>query len=169
MPYDNVDCILNMPVSEDEFRHALSCFASGVNVVTTIDAGGGLHGLTVTAFCSVSLAPPLVLICIEKSTASHFAFQESNAFVVNILHAAHAHLSEHFATPFDDKFLEVGYLPGIKGIPILTDALASIECRIEKTFDGGDHSIFVGQVENATVNEGEPLVYFQSEYRKIDF
>ena len=158
-----------MPVSEDEFRHALSCFASGVNVVTTIDAEGGLHGLTVTAFCSVSLSPPLVLICIEKNTASHNAFRESNAFVVNILHASHAHLSEHFATPFDDKFQEVRYRLGLNGIPVLSDALASIECRIERAFDGGDHSIFVGQVENAAVNEGEPLVYFRSEYRKIDF
>lgn len=156
-----------MPVSEDEFRHALSCFASGVNVVTTIDAAGELHGLTVTAFCSVSLSPPLVLICIEKSTASHFAFQESNAFVVNILHESQASVSEHFATPLIEKFREVGYRPGIKGIPILTDALANIECRIIEAFDGGDHSIFIGQVENAVVNDGSPLLYFQGGYRKV--
>ena len=145
-----------MPVSEDEFRNALSRFASGVNIVTTIDAVGNMHGLTVSAFCSVSLSPPLVLICVEKATASHFAFQESNAFVVNILHESQAHLSEHFATPFDDKFGEIEFRPGIKGIPMLNETLASLECRIKHAFDGGDHSIFVGEVENVTVTDGNP-------------
>ena len=156
-----------MPVSEDEFRHALSCFASGVNVVTTIDAAGELHGLTVSAFCSVSLSPPLVLICIEKTTASHSAFGESKAFVVNILNDSQAHLSEHFATPYADKFQSVDFRPGIHGIPILLNTLASLECRIRHDFDGGDHSIFIGEVERVRVNDGQPLVYFQSEYRKI--
>ncbi len=156
-----------MPVSEVEFRNALSCFASGVNVVTTIDAAGGLHGLTVSAFCSVSLSPPLVLICIEKITASHFAFGESNAFVVNILNESQVNLSEHFATPFDDKFRDYVHRPGIDGIPVIADALASLECRIKHAFDGGDHSIFVGLVENVVVNGGNPLLYFQSQYRKI--
>jgi flavin reductase (DIM6/NTAB) family NADH-FMN oxidoreductase RutF len=157
-----------MPVSEDEFRSALSCFASGVSIVTTIDAAGNLHGLTVSAFCSVSLSPPLVLICIEKITASHFAFQESNAFVVNILDEEQASLSEHFATPFDDKFGVVDFRPGIGGIPVITNTLASLECRVRNAFDGGDHSIFVGEVENITVKNGKPLVYFRSEYRMID-
>ncbi len=157
-----------MPVSELEFRNALSCFASGVSIVTTIDASGSLHGLTVSAFCSVSLSPPLVLVCVEKITASHFAFQESNAFVVNILDESQAYLSEHFATPFADKFREVKYRPGIKGIPVIDDTLASLECRIQQAFDGGDHSIFVGQVENAAVKNGKPLLYFQSEYRTVD-
>ncbi len=156
-----------MPVSEDEFRRALSCFASGVNVVTTVDAAGELHGLTVSAFCSVSLSPPLVLICIEKSTASHFAFRESGAFVVNILNESQADISEHFATPFSDKFSVVAYRSGILGIPVLENALASLECRIKHDFDGGDHSIFVGEVERAAVDDGSPLVYFQSNYRKI--
>ena len=156
-----------MPVSEDEFRRALSCFASGVNVVTTIDAAGELHGLTVSAFCSVSLSPPLVLICIEKLTASHFAFRESGAFVVNILNDSQADLSEHFATPFADKFSVVSYRPGISGIPVLENTLASLECRIKHDFDGGDHSIFVGEVESATVADGSPLIYFQSDYRKL--
>lgn len=156
-----------MPVSEDEFRHALSCFASGVNVVTTIDAAGLLHGLTVSAFCSVSLSPPMVLICIEKTTASHFAFGESKAFVVNILHDSQAHLSEHFATPYADKFRDLNYRTGIEGIPVLSETLANLECRIKHDFDGGDHSIFVAEVETATVNGGGPLVYFQGGYQSI--
>lgn len=156
-----------MPVSQDDFRRALSCFASGVNVVTTIDAAGELHGLTVSAFCSVSLAPPLVLICIEKTTASHFAFRESRAFVVNILNEAQANLSEHFATPFRDKFSKVPYRRGLEGIPVLQDTLCNLECRIKHDFDGGDHSIFVGEVEHATVQDGLPLIYFQGGYRNI--
>lgn len=156
-----------MPVSQAEFRSALSCFASGVNVVTTIDAAGELHGLTVSAFCSVSLAPPMVLICIEKTTASHFAFLESRAFVVNILDESQAALSDHFATPLPDKFIGLGYHSGIAGIPVLENSLANLECRIRHNFDGGDHSIFVGEVELATIRDGKPLVYFQGGYRTI--
>lgn len=156
-----------MPVSQAEFRRALSCFASGVNVVTTIDAAGELHGLTVSAFCSVSLAPPMVLICIEKTTASHFAFLESRAFVVNILDESQSALSDHFATPLPDKFIGLGYRSGIAGIPVLENSLANLECRIRHNFDGGDHSIFVGEVELATIRDGKPLVYFQGGYRTI--
>jgi len=121
-----------MPVSEDEFRNALSCFASGISIVTTKDAAGNPHGITVSAFCSVSLDPPLVLICIEKTTVSHDAFTQSNAFVVNILDESQMHLSERFAAPLDDKFGDIEIRPGIEGIPVLTGALASIECRLRQ-------------------------------------
>lgn len=156
-----------MPVSEDEFRTALSRFASGVSIVTTQDAAGKFHGITVSAFCSVSLDPPLVLICIEKSTASHYAFRESNVFVVNILDESQENLSMRFAAPADDKFEDVEFRPGIDGVPVLRNALANLECRLKHAYDGGDHSIFVGQVENTTVGDGDPLVYFQGEYGKV--
>lgn len=156
-----------MAVSENEFRRALSCFASGVNVVTTVDSAGGLHGLTVSAFCSVSLTPPLVLICIEKKTASHFAFGESRVFAVNILKDSQSNISEHFATPLSDKFTGIDYVLGIDGIPVLEDTMASLECRIKDNFDGGDHSIFVGEVERSKVAVGSPLIYFQGDYRTI--
>lgn len=156
-----------MAVSEDEFRRALSCFASGVSVVTTIDGSGQFHGLTVSAFCSVSLSPPLILVCIEKATASHFAFLESRAFVVNILREDQADLSEHFATPFDDKFLTVEHRLGIDGVPVLTDTLANLECRIKNHFDGGDHSIFVAEVEQIETETVNPLLYFRSGYHSI--
>ena len=86
-----------MPISPDDFRSALSRFASGVTVVTTKDAAGRMHGITVSAFSSVSLEPPLVLICIEKETGSHYAFGESGLFAVNVLSASQAGLSERFA------------------------------------------------------------------------
>jgi flavin reductase (DIM6/NTAB) family NADH-FMN oxidoreductase RutF len=156
-----------MPVSQDDFRNALSQFASGVTVVSTKDAAGKLHGITVSAFCSVSLDPPMVLICIEKSTVSHYAFEESGVFVVNILRDSQSSASERFAAPFTDKFGDVEFDIGIEGVPVLNDALASLECRLTFSYHGGDHSIFVAQVENVIVRDGDPLVYFRGEYGTI--
>lgn len=156
-----------MPVSEIEFRNALSRFASGVSVVTTRDNSGRFFGITVSAFCSVSLVPPLVLICIEKATASHFAFAESGAFVVNILKNSQVDLSERFAAPAPDKFEDIACHPGIEGIPVLNESLAGIECRLTGVYDAGDHSIFVGEVEATSVSEGDPLLYFRSRYDTV--
>ncbi len=157
-----------MPVSEAEFRNALSRFASGVSVVTTRNSEGKFYGITVSAFCSVSLFPPLVLVCIEKSTASHFAFGESRAFVVNVLESSQVDLSERFAAPAPDKFEEVDCSTGIDGIPLLKGALANIECRVTGVHDAGDHTIFVGEVERSAVGDGDPLLYFRGGYGNID-
>jgi len=153
-----------MAVREDDFRNALSRFASGLSVVTTKDAGGNLYGITVSAFCSVSLSPPLVLICIERMTASHDAFAQSGVFVVNILDQFQEHLSERFAAPSDDKFGDIEFVPGIEGLPVLRNAIATLECRLIRVCDGGDHSIFIGQVENIAVRDGSPLIYFRGRY-----
>ena len=157
-----------MAVSEDEFRESLSRFASGVSVVTTRGSDGKPHGITVSAFCSVSLVPPQVLICIEKITASHPAFGESGAYVVNVLHRSQVGLSERFAAPAEDKFSDIAFRAGIEGIPVLENALANLECRIAHTFDGGDHSIFIGSVEKAAFRDGDPLLYYRSQYRGLD-
>ncbi len=156
-----------MPISNVEFRAALSNFASGVTVVTTTDAAGKMHGITVSAFCSVSLAPPMVLICIERTTASHYAFEESEIFVVNILGEHQHEVSERFASPYLDKFDGVEFDLGTLGAPILTGALVNLECRLRHSLNGGDHSIFVGEVENAMFDDGPPLLYFSGEYRKL--
>lgn len=156
-----------MAVSEDQFRAALSCFASGVSVVTTKDAAGKFYGITVSAFCSVSLSPPMVLVCIEKTTASHYAFTESNVFVVNILDKSQEHLSVRFAAPSDDKFEDLEFREGIDGVPAFRNALATLECRLKHTYDGGDHSIFVGEVENTVAGDGAPLIYFRSQYGAV--
>jgi len=156
-----------MAVSEHEFRHALSRFASGVTVATTLDADGNPHGLTVSAFCSVSLSPPLVLICIERSAPSHDAFVECGAFVVNILHETQDTISQQFATPAIDKFDAIPSRAGIEGIPVLEESLATLECRLRYHHDGGDHSIFVGEVETITVSDGVPLIYFKGQYNGL--
>ena len=157
-----------MPVSEADFRNALSRFPSGVTVVTTKDAAGNLHGITVSAFCSVSLAPPLVLICIEKVTASHASFVESGVFVVNVLSESQRNLSERFAAPAEDKFSDIEFHPGIAGVPVLNHALANVECRLKHAYDGGDHTIFVGDIESVTLDEGHPLVYFNHGYAGLE-
>ncbi len=156
-----------MPVTSDEFRAALSRFPSGVTVVTTRDAAGRYHGLTVSAFCSLSLEPPRVLICIEKTTGSHGALAESRAFVVNMLSADQREMSERFASLIDDKFDGPDIEEGIDGIPILLGCIATLECRVTDAYDGGDHSIFVGEVERANVYDGDPILYFRGDYRAI--
>jgi flavin reductase (DIM6/NTAB) family NADH-FMN oxidoreductase RutF len=154
-----------MPITQEEFRSALSRFASGVTVVTTKDVTGRLHGITVSAFCSVSLDPPLILVCIEKSAGSHHVFNESGVFVVNILSSGQRELSDRFASQIENRFEGVEMSLNIDGIPVLSNCLANLECRVKYTADGGDHSIFIGEVDKAVVHEGDPLIYFRSEYR----
>ena len=157
-----------MSVTQEQFRNALGSFASGVTAVTTKDANGKLLGITVSAFCSVSLSPPMVLICIEKTAGCHYAFEESNVFVVNILREGEAQTSELFASVIDNKFEEIDYSLGIDGVPILTNALATLECRVKFSYHGGDHSIFVGEVENVSVDDGSPLMYFRGNYGRFE-
>jgi flavin reductase (DIM6/NTAB) family NADH-FMN oxidoreductase RutF len=145
----------------------MSQFASGVTVVTTRDAKGKLHGITVSAFCSVSLEPPMVLICIEKSTGSHYAFGESGAFVVNVLAEGQSHVSEHFASQIDEKFGEIAHEIDESGVPVLKDAIATLRCTLRHSLDGGDHSIFVGLVESVAVTGGVPLIYFDHRYHEL--
>jgi flavin reductase (DIM6/NTAB) family NADH-FMN oxidoreductase RutF len=156
-----------MAISKDEFRAALSRFPSGVTVVTTKDKDGRLHGITVSAFCSVSLEPPLILVCIDKTTGSHPAFDFGGTFVVNVLREDQAHLSNHFASLIADKFDRIEYRKTSNGVPILVDALVNLECRLVSTHEGGDHSIFVGEIQNIIVKDGKPLLYFQGNYRSL--
>lgn len=154
-------------INKDEFRAALGRFASGVTVVTTKDAAGRLHGITVSAFCSVSLAPPLILICIDKQTGSHHAFEQNEFFTVNILREDQQHYSDQFASHLPDKFHGIEFHENDNGVPVLKDVLANLECRRVNAHDNGDHTIFVGEIEKTTVTDGKPLVYFHGNYRKL--
>jgi flavin reductase (DIM6/NTAB) family NADH-FMN oxidoreductase RutF len=156
-----------MPITQDEFRAALSRFPSGVTVVTTRDTEGRLHGITVSAFCSVSLEPPLVLVCIEKTTGSHDALAMSGSFVVNILAKGQQDVSEHFASLSPDKFVELRYHVGASGLPVLEDVAVSLECRLTEAYPAGDHTVFLGLVESVTIHDAEPIVYFHGEYHSI--
>lgn len=158
-----------MAVTSVEFREGLSRFASGVTVVTTLDADGLPRGLTVSAFCSLSLEPPLVLICIEKGIRSHEALSSASRFVVNILSSDQLEVSNRFASPLEDRFDGIEWRKGLGGLPVIEATLASLECTVHSSFDGGDHTIFVGLVEAiSTSPDREPLLYFRSTYRELD-
>lgn len=156
-----------MPATADEFRTALSRFASGVTVVTGRDTAGVPFGITVSAFCSVSLEPPQVLICIQKKSHCNKAISESGVFVVNILSEDQELVSNVFASHSDDKFASTETFDGIDGAPGIVGAIASIECRKVSEADGGDHTIFIGEVERASVSDDGPLVYWRGSYRRL--
>ncbi len=157
-----------MGISPDEFRHVLSHFASGVTVVTTWDADGRPTGLTASAFTSVSLEPPLILICVDHKAESYPALRANGRFAVNILAAEHEAVSRRFAVTSADKFDAVAYRPGPLGLPLLPEALAHLECRTVHVYPAGDHTIFVGEVEAARARDGEPLLYFRGDYTRLD-
>ena len=156
-----------MGITNEEFRRALSRFASGVTVVTLRDKTGKPHGITVSAFSSVSLDPPLILVCIDNNAGSHRAFHESKRFVVNILSEEQSEHSNQFASHIADKFLNIHHHEGLEGIPVLKNALVNLECRLVQDFVAGDHTVFIGEIERAHINEGNPLVYYQGGYKKI--
>ncbi|MDQ3635103.1 MAG: flavin reductase family protein [Acidobacteriota bacterium] len=158
-----------MPISKDEFRSALSKFASGVTVVTLKDKDGTPHGITVSAFSSVSLEPPLVSVCIDNDAGSHYAFRESERFVVNILSDKQSEHSNQFASRVPDKFINIHHHKGLEDIPVLKDALVNLECRLVNDFVVGDHTIFIGEIERTHINDGKPLVYYQGNYKKIEY
>lgn len=155
-----------MPFDEFRFRQVLGHFASGVTVVTTEHAGQ-LYGMTVSSFASLSLNPPLVLICIDKALPTHNALQETQHFAINILSKQQEHLSRRFATRDLDKFQGVAYTLGQLNAPLLDGTLAVIECRLHASYPGGDHTIFVGEVIDAQVGEGVPLLYYRRGYHAL--
>ena len=155
------------PVSSEEFRRVCGRFATGVTVATIIDAEGQPHGLTVSSFTSVSLAPPLVSICLGHAVSLMDLFRASNSFGINILAEDQRLLSERFARKGQDRFQGVAWIPGDTGVPLIDGALAAIECQVEQRIPVGDHDIFVGRTVATHVSDGAPLVHFSGGYRKL--
>ena len=156
-----------MPIDDAAFKSAMSHFASGVTIVTT-EHDGKPYGMTVASFASLSLHPPLVLVCIEKSVKTHEAIATAGKFGVSILAASQADVSGRFASKRDDKFDGINILRGNNGVPLISGALTTLECKVHQQLPGGDHSIFVGEVTDCHITpEGAPLVYFRSGYREI--
>jgi flavin reductase (DIM6/NTAB) family NADH-FMN oxidoreductase RutF len=156
-----------MSVDDAQFKLAMSHFASGVTIVTT-EHDSRPYGLTVASFASLSLHPPLVLVCIEKGVKSHDAIAASRKFAVSILGAEQADVSNRFASKSEDKFSGVAIDRGETGVPVIAGALSTIECSVREQLAGGDHTIFVGEVLATHVGEGAPLLYFRSAYRQIN-
>ena len=156
----------------DEFRRVLGHFATGVTVVTTWDAEGQPAGLTASSVTSVSLDPPLVLVCVAHAAQCYPAFHGHGKFAINILHSDHEHLARRFASTGGgaEKFEGTDYRQGALGLPILKDALAEIECTVVHAYPGGDHTIFVGRVDAADCRGDtgfEPLLYYRGRFNRV--
>ena len=154
-------------LNPDDFRHVLGHFATGVTIVTTCDAEARPTGLTASAFCSVSLDPPLILICVDHKSQSYPHLRESGRFAINILSQEHEQLSRRFASSRLDKFDGVPFKVGALDVPLIDAALAYLECRTVSAHVEGDHTIFVGRVEAVGAGEGEPLLYYRGKYHRL--
>lgn len=157
-----------MSVDHDTFRTLLSRFLSGVTVVTMRGAGGLPHGMTVSSFCSVSLEPPLILVCIERVASMHDMLTETQSFAVSILADDQEELSRRFA---DDgiaaRFDGIAWSDGVAG-PLLDGVHATLDCRSVACHPGGDHTIIVGEVlGGTTATRGAPLLYYRGGYGQL--
>lgn len=155
-----------MPIDDARFKEAMSHFASGVTIVTT-ELDGIPYGLTVASFASLSLHPPLVMVCVAQKAKSHDAIHEAGHFGVSILEQSQADVSGRFASKVDDKFAGITTRRGEHGMPLIDGAICTLECRVHSELSGGDHTIFVGEVLDSSTSDGAPLVYYRSSYREI--
>ena len=155
-------------VSKDDFKAFMSQFASGVTVVTTVDGDGSPWGLTVSAFSSLSLDPPLCLFCLDHRAGSLATFRASRKFAVNVLSDGQEEISNRFASRRDDKFADLDWQKGpTLGCPVFADVLAWTECEVTEILPGGDHDIFVGKLVRVQAGDGKPLLYFNGAYGDI--
>lgn len=151
-------------------RDALGCFATGVTVVTCLSSDGRPAGLTVNSFTSVSLDPPLLLVCLAKKAASASALIASPCFAVNVLQTGQQPASIRFSTRDEDRFGTTSWSCGEGGAPIISDSLGVFECERHAVHDGGDHHILIGQVVKASFDASlDPLLYFRGRYRRLHF
>ena len=156
-----------MPVSAEEFRALMSAFPTGVAIVTTLDEDGRPRGLTTNAICAVSADPPMLLVCVDKTSRTLAALRHAKRFVVNFMSDGRAELCARFASKAEDKFAGVRWEPGLGGVPCLTeDALAYAECLTEQELEAGDHLILLGLVEAGGAPDPErvPILYFRRTY-----
>jgi len=156
-----------MAIDARELRNIMGHFVTGVTVITTRDIDGKPFGLTANAFSSLSLEPPLVLICVDKKVDCYACFEGSQVFAVNFLSEEQEHLSRRFATKGIEKFDGVPYKTGECGIPLLEGAMGYIECKLISGYDGGDHTIYVGEILDAMASGERPLLFFKGKYFRL--
>lgn len=155
------------PLGPEEFRDVIGHFASGVTVITTRRSGVP-HGTTANAISSLSLEPPMLLICMNKSSSTGQAVADSGRFAVNILSEDQPEEAMRFASKGDDKFSGIAITDGEFGDPLLEDALATLECRIVEEVTGGTHTVFLAVVERASARSGAPLAYFRGQFGRLE-
>jgi flavin reductase ActVB len=154
-------------LDERMLKDALAHFPSGVTIVTVRDAAGVAHGFTASAFCSVSLDPPLVCFCVARSARCHPVFAGQDEFVINFLGPQHAELAMRFARREADKFADGPFCYPSSRLVVLKDAVAVLECAVYSRLAAGDHTIVVGAVRRVEVSPGEPLVYFNRTFHRL--
>jgi flavin reductase (DIM6/NTAB) family NADH-FMN oxidoreductase RutF len=155
-------------VTSAEFRRACGHFATGVTIASVLDDRGTPHGLTVSSFTSVSLDPPLILICLGHRISAIDAFRASTHFGINVLAGNQRDFAERFTGKGQDRFEGLKWRRGKTGVPLLPGVLAAIECAVRQLFTAGDHDIFIGEMVGARVAAGAPLIHFVGEYRRLD-
>src|ERR1700692_2453867 len=160
-----------MGVTASDFRQAMGCFATGGTGIT-VDQDGEVHGMTANAFTAVSLDPLLVLVCVDHRARTHTHLHARKRFGVNVLAENQRAISEYYADPsptHQHAEQEAGarFDRTKHGTPVLHGALAYLECRLHSAQDAGDHTIFIAEVEEVVVRQGDPLLYFRGEYRRI--
>lgn len=155
-------------VSEDSFKQAMGRFPSGVTIVTTVDDSGNKSGFTASAFSSLSLSPPLILVCLACNADCFDTFNKQHKFAVNIIGDDHQALAFKFATKGCDKFDGGEFAQGTSGLPILSNSPVSLECKTENIYSGGDHIILVGQVKYLNLNGNTPSVWYEGKFHKLN-
>ena len=156
-----------MPLDQDAFRAVLGRFASGVTIVTVRGANGRDYGMTVSAFSSVSLDPPLVMVCIGEDASLKPMIAETTHYGVSILASDQEPLSRRFAA-HGERFDGIGFTRGENGMALIDGALAFMECRIIARHRAGDHTVVIGEVEAASVEDARPLLYYRGGYAQLE-
>jgi flavin reductase (DIM6/NTAB) family NADH-FMN oxidoreductase RutF len=156
-----------MPLDQDAFRAVLGRFASGVTIVTVRGANGRDYGMTVSAFSSVSLDPPLVMVCIGDEASLKPMIAEASHYGVSILASGQEPLSRRFAA-HGERFDGIGFARGESGVALIDGALAFMECRIVARHPAGDHTVVIGEVEAAGVGDDRPLLYYRGGYAQLE-
>ena len=170
-PDRRVKTLEGMGATQADFRRALGCFATGVTIIT-LDDDGEVHGMTANAFASVSLEPMLVLVCVDHKARTHAHLHARKRFGVNVLSESQQAISGYYARPereHDKAEEQAGahFDRTAHGTPVLHEALAYLECRLHTAHEAGDHTIFIAEVEDIVVRQGDPLLFFRGQYRKI--
>ncbi|MEV7617185.1 flavin reductase family protein [Streptomyces sp. NPDC089799] len=153
-------------VDPAEFARTMAHVPTPVTIVTTVDAEGRRWGFTASSFSSLSLDPPLILVCPARTASCHDAFVSTDRFLVNVLAADQEELAKSFARSGTDKFAGTPMVPCEAGLPGLPGATARLLCSLYDVLDGGDHSILVGRVESVTAGEAEPMVYYNRHFTR---
>jgi flavin reductase ActVB len=156
-----------MTVDLATFRRAMARFPSGVTIVTMIDDAGRRWGFTASAFASLSMEPPQLLVCLDRSANCYPYFREADRFAVSILRADHEALARRFATKGIDKFANVDFEEGEFRLPLLSDAVATLECQKSALVPGGDHVILIGEPLSIRLRSGTPALLFNQRFWKL--